>query len=325
MMKNFRSVKASLIMGILLLSLFVAAAAPISAANGGIFGFSQAVTLNWNTANQTMIIDPFGGTKSYDLKLTYSVSKGGSFGGLYYAIFLAGRQANIKLTKADGPNWATITIPSQTYQMKLPQNVDETPTPLIVSIQMSVDETAPAGSPAQIGIEVTVDPIGPVPKFDNVAQLDITPSYLGKLSSVAGQNSVQIGPMDQASIPIQVTNQGNGQTIAQFKIISDIPNGWSVLVTDQVTLNPKETGTVYLTAIPPKGFGYHDDQATFVIEYTPIFSNNPSYSGEPQTLTIAIQSRGVSIIGIEVILPIIILIVVVLFLIYLFIKRIRGK
>ena len=80
-----------------------------------------------------------------------------------------------------------------------------------------------------------------------------------------------------------------------------------------------------LTVKPPKGFGYHDDYEGFIIEYTPAWADNPEKRGITQQVSIAIESRGISVIGIEAVLPIIVLIILLIFVVYYLIKRFRRK
>jgi len=320
MTKNFRSVKATLIMSIFLFSLF-AAVVPSTSAAGSLFGLSQYVQIEWTNPSD-MAITPSQDTRSYNFDLTYRVTKG-PFGGLIYSL-LVGKAVDIKLDLVKIPEGCTITLPVNTVTVNLPSNPD---TPVIVSIstQISVSDTVPAFVDQEIGIKASIPQVGPIPKYDQTYTLRFKASYLGKLKVNTEKQSILIGPMDSAtSIPIQVTNEGNAQTLAKFNVY-DIPEDWSVLVTDHIILDPKETDTIYLTVTPPKGFGYHDDQYTFKIEYTPCWSNDPSKTGAIEQITVAVQSRGLSVIGIEVILPIIILIIVILFIAYIFIKRMLRK
>ena len=164
-----------------------------------------------------------------------------------------------------------------------------------------------------------------IEKFDSVVELQIKPDYAPKLNVIAEPQNIMIGPMDTATIPLKVTNLGNGETKVSF-IVPNPPVGWMTIVTDQIILAPDQTESVYLTVKPPKGFGYHDDSVTLIIEYTPAWSEDITQKGVTEQVSVAVESRGISVIGIEVVLPIIILILVVIFFAYYYLfKKMRRK
>jgi len=325
MKKNFRTVKASLIMGLLLISIF-AILAPVSSvkAQGGLFGFASIITIEWANVNESGVaVEPLRDFKSYELNVDYSITKG-PFGNLIYNLLYIGRRVDIKLELIDYPReWSTVYIPFDTITVSLQRNLNQVIEKSIV-IMISVDESAPAYKDGTISIRAYVPKIGMIQAFDKTFQLTLKPAYLGMLNVQPETQHRLIGPMDTAEIPIQVTNLGNGRTKALFRVTSTYED-WMSIVTDQIILEPQQTGTIFLNVKPPKGFGYHDDSRTFIIEYIPTWAEAPEIRGYPEQLSIAIESRGISVIGIEVILPIIILIILVIFAIYYLEKRIRRK
>lgn len=326
MKKNFRSVKATLIIGILLTSAFVATIPISSAREGGLLmGFSHVVEIQWQH-NETEVVKPFQETGTYTAVINYKVIKGGFAGDLIYGLLYAGRVVNIQLNIEEYPReWSTVSIIDNTITTGLPRVLDTWEDPSYTKqIFITVDDNAPAFRDGEIKIRVTVETVGPVDKFDEVQTLRFRPDYSPKLNILPETQHKIIGPMDTAEIPIRVTNLGNGQTKVFFRV-SRIPDNWVAIVTDQITLDPDQTDTIFLTVKPPKGFGYHDDYEGFVVECTPAWAENTKIQGVTETVSVAVESRGISVIGIEVILPFIILIILVVIAVYLFLKRIRRK
>ena len=110
--------------------------------------------------------------------------------------------------------------------------------------------------------------------------------------------------------------------------IKNVPDGWSAIITDDILVEEGEgsKSTVYLTVKPPKGFGYHDDTASILVKYTPWMAENTQFVGKSKPISVLVESRGFSVIVIEmIILPIIIIVVVLLLLYYYVIKKRFGK
>lgn len=325
MKKNFRTVKASLIMGLLLISVFaILVPASPAKAQGGLLGFASIINVNWANVNESGVaVEPLQEYRSYELKVDYSVTRG-PFGKSIYNWLYIGRRVDIKLELIDYPReWSTVFIPFDTITVNLQRNIEQVIQNNIV-IMISVDETAPAYKDGTISIRAYVPKIGMIQGFDKTFQLTLKPAFLGMLSVLPETQHKLIGPMDTAEIPIRVTNLGNGRTKALFRVTS-VYDDWMSIVTDQIILEPKQTSTIFFNVKPPKGFGYHDESKTFIIEYIPAWAENPEIRAYPEYVSIAIESRGISVIGIEVILPIIILIILIIFAVYYFQNRIRRK
>jgi hypothetical protein len=323
MKKNFRTVKASLIMGILLISIF-AIFLPVSsvkAQGGGLFGYASIVDIWWEGENESgVIVTPYEELIPYTLEVRYSITRG-PFGRAIYSLFYTGRRADIKLEIIDYPEWSNVYLPTNTMTIPLQTN----PTKMVersITIMIGVAEDAPAFLDGTISIRATVPKIGMIQEFDKTIQLPFKPDYLPLIDAQANIQHKLIGPMDTAEIPIRVTNYGNGKTKALFRVTS-VPENWGAIVTDQIILEPDQEDTIYLSIKPPKSFGYHDDLNVFTIEFIPAWAENIAIRGLPEQITVLVESRGISVIGIEVILPIIMLIILIIYAIYYVNKRIR--
>ena len=122
MKKNFRAIKTSLIMAILLFSLF-SILTPFTSAREGIFvNFSSIAVLSWENKSEEPIV-PIQDLVSYKLLLDYKVIKGGLFGeNIIYALF-HGRRVNIKLEVVESPEWATAQLETNVIPANVPKSV----------------------------------------------------------------------------------------------------------------------------------------------------------------------------------------------------------
>jgi len=324
MKKNFRAIKASLITGILLISLFVAIV-PLTSARQGIFiNFSSTVILSWENKTEEPIV-PIQDLISYKLILEYRVTRGGLFGeNLIYALY-QNRRVNIKLEVVDTPEWATAQLETTTIPANIPKIVG-TPDRYYANIILSLKEDAPAFERGTIGIKIAIPNVGPIQGFDQTLYLNFKPAYRALIDVNPQINSKIIGPMDTTSFPIDIDNQGNGRTKVFLEIdYESLPEGWSAVIDDNVIIeagsSSEKTKTVFLTVYPPKGFGYHDDIANIRVKVTPTWAEDTAIEGKYEYVTLNVESRGISVIGIEMVLTVIVLIALILVGVYLVFKR----
>jgi hypothetical protein len=324
MKRNFRKIKATLILGILLVSVS-AALVPTSSA-GIIVNLSSYARVSYDSKNfsGTPVV-PRGELRPLPIVITYGVNFAGFFPGLANLVFnlYKGRQVNIKLELVKWSPWCTPTLTQGT----LTTSVREEEQDLNANINLKVDIDAPAFGSGFVTVRVTCPQVGVmIEKYENEFTLEFDPAYLPLIKpQTMGSNTKRISPMDTAVFPIEIENLGNARTKIKLKIVS-VPDGWTAIVTDQIILDEIEgsSGIAYLTIKPPKSFGYHDDTAGIVIEMVPVRAENSLDVGPPERISVLVESRGFSVIGVEAFAIPIIFILVIIFLIYYFLIRKRN-
>ena len=115
--------------------------------------------------------------------------------------------------------------------------------------------------------------------------------------------------MDTAVFTIEVENLGNARTKVYFEVdLNSLPDDWIAIVTDDIIIDEAQgsKGIAYLTVRPPKSFGYHDDDASIRVKLTPARAENTDQQGKSEYVTVIVESRGFSIVGLEVAGPVII-------------------
>ena len=320
MTKSFTRVKTGIIMGTLLVCVFAALIPTTSAKDGGLISLESYVNVNYDLSITNDPIKIRGTGKSIEVNITYGIT-GASLFGIGDNILLAmhlGRTVQIQVEAFDPPTWASVSI-SQWPTAKIQER--EAVYKAILTIK--VDEDAPAYGKGDVKLRITVPDVGIIKGVINEVNIPFSVGYTPIVSPqyLEGQSKI-IGPMDTAVFPIELTNMGNARTRV-YLTVENVPDGWSAIVTNDVIIEEGEgsKAIIYLTVKPPKSFGYHDDSASITVKYTPEMAENPDFVGVSKPINILVESRGVSVIGIEIILLPIILIVVVLLLLYYFVIK----
>ncbi len=320
-MKNkFRSIKATLIMGLILVSVF-ATVVPISSA-GLLSNLQSFVNVDYD---QSITNDPIkirGTGKAFTLNITYGVTSASLLGISNKFLFAMhkGRTVTLQVELKEYPEWASVSIsswPTATIQ-------DEKET-YPVTITVKVNENAPAFGTGDIKLTITVPDVGLIKGVSTEVDIPFSVGYTPVVQhQYLESNTKIIGPMDTAVFPIQLINMGNARTEVRIEL-TYVPDGWSAIITDNVILEEGEgsKAIIYLTVKPPKSFGYHDDSATINIKYTPYMVEQPEFFGSSKPMNVLVESRGISVIGMEVLVIPIIIIVLVIFLLYYFVLKKR--
>lgn len=318
MKKNFKRVKASIVMIILLGSIF-ASLIPVTSA-GLLFNLQSVIGVSWSGNETAEPVVPRGAIRPVDIDVSFVVTRG-AFGRLALLAY-TNKNAFIKLEIVDHSSWVTATLQTDTIPLPISEEIHYGKT--IVSFQVAED--APAYGLGFIKIQASVGKLGLIDGYDQTFNLNFVPSYKPLINpDLPSGKSIKIGPMDTAEFPIEIENMGNARTIVYLDVIEEtVPEGWNAIVTSQVTLDEKvgSKSTAYLVVKPPKGFGYHQDEVTIKVSMTPVRADDTSQQGTTIYESFLVESQGVSTYGMEILLPIVLIIIVVLIVVaYILMKR----
>jgi len=330
MKNNLRALKATLIIAIFLLSILAVFIPSNYFVSASLFSKEQVVTIDYDTSD---VEDNFNPTQQYyiDLNLTYSVVAG--LPNLVVGVIGPRQDALIDLDVVEMDDWFTATIDTNTVRAEI--TTGGKPVKPQPSIQVTLDETAPARKPGKVKVIATCREISAfgivLPKATYEFEIPFVPAYLPIISVEPETNLEQTSPGNLADIKINLENQGNGITFVYMELL-DRPKGWLVGLPSKVQLGSAlleqdSKATVTLTVQPPYGFGYHDDTENIRIKFTPAYyaeQTGETTEGRSTIENIGVKSRGFSIVGIEVFLPIIIVIIVAIYLVYYFLTRYTG-
>ena len=319
MKKNFKAIKTSLIMGIILVSL-IAVVMPTGQA--ALFKLQGNLVASVGTVSKQ--VTPYGNQLEIPIKIGYAISGVGAD-----MVYFANNKAKVHIEVIDSPEWASVTV-------QIPQLLLDISTEFKYSnttIGIDVNENSPAIATDTIIIKITAEKIvglgGEVSKVEYTLPIDFKPQYAPLLGiNVRNGNLQEISPMDNAFFSIDLENLANGKSEVIFEVVS-LPDGWvlskpNVLNIGSKALGDDNTGTATIAVQPPRGFGYHDDQETIQLKVVVRYAFATGETVEKEyPLDLTVYSRGISTVGIEVLAVIILLIIILLVAVIFFFKKLR--
>lgn len=320
MKKNFKAIKASLMMGLILISL-IAVVMP----TGQAALFKLQGNLTASVGGPKRIVTPYGNQLQIPLKIGYAISGVGAD-----MVYFANNKARIRVEVVEMPEWASISVPIPEVLLDISTEFKYANT----TIGIDVNENAPAMATDTIKVKITAEYIrglgGEVAEVTyGPINIDFKPQYAPLLSmNVRNGNLREISPMENAYFQVDMENMANGKSEIVFEVVS-LPDGWTLSKPNIKTLGSKSlgddnTGTVTIAVQPPRSFGYHDDRETIQLKVTVRYSFATGETAEKEyPLDLTVYSRGISTVGIEVAAIIVLLIVIILVVVIFLIKKIK--
>lgn len=243
--------------------------------------------------------------------------------GFQYFFPLLGNPTITLNLSIESPEWCTANLEPSEFQFTMDNNIINGKSQT-ATLKYNLIETAPALKNASIIITANFDGFKRVPAASNTFSVPIVPVYISDIVAEA-ESEFSIPPLENYSFPINITNNGNGETSVSFEI--NKPDNWNVSYSsEEIVIPTNETKQMTLTVInPPKDFvnetllltikpkstveGY--EGAASDLEGTPItidftFNNDGSLKDDDNDIVI------------DVTLLIVILLVVVVLIIFLF-------
>jgi len=305
MKKNLRTVKVSIIIGILLFSIF-AAFIP-SASAGVIFPLPSQVTLKVEPVTPEDLNQLVEIKKPVKIQIKVSYLVTGLFAETAIALFSSRNQvASISLSVVDLPSWVSASVEPNVVNPKVQSGTSYDTAILSVSF----NELAPGRFDVPIKIKMEAQEI---PSFlfliegkTQIGTITVTPQFAPIIDVTPRTNFKEVSPGELAEFPIDLENLGNDITEFIFRI-GDLPEGWVASMPANKKVESAVTGgnpkaTVTLSVTPPYNFGYHDE--TEVIK---VYAKGQYYvkttgdvlETEEYELSLQIRNRGFSTPGFE--------------------------
>jgi hypothetical protein len=191
---------------------------------------------------------------------------------------------------------------------------------------VTVDENAPALTESKIEIRADFPGLWTIKPVDNSTSVSFLPEYVSNLA-VESEIEHTIPPLKNYTIPINITNNGNGESKVNISIIDS--DNWTIsLDTDEFTLKPDgKTEQILLTVTePPKNFKDKSINLVFTPTCTQEVEDTTYQQGEPVQLTFTFYNDGSlkeegNGINLAYIAVIVIVIIILLLVIFFFLKR----
>lgn len=312
-MKSFPRVKASLLLMVLLISI-VLSFAPTHA-QAKLITYESVLQISYDSAaSNSAVFQPDGTPVSIPINVSFKVEVPEKFMSnillriLFLQTFII-TSAQITLDFAEEPpSWASFSIANKDVYVDISTETQYVKTALIIAPH--------AAAPSQeftVRLKATTQTLLNKHVASKTAYLEIPfkPGYIPLINIETDTPSRIIGPQETTSFNIRITNLGNKQTLVSARVIG-YPEGWSPLLPQSQILIPSasEAGegnnvaTMTFSITPPFGAGWHNEQETITIEFTPQFSPpipGKNLTGAPIDFQVTVRNRGFSTPGFEIV------------------------
>jgi len=250
----------------------------------------------------------------------------------FFKLFSGDPKVNVKLSvESPDPEWCMANVEPSKLEFTLKRDITEGKTKTI-TLTYILNETAPALVNESIIINANFNGIGSIKGASDTISIPIIPEYISDIVASA-DSEFTIPPLENYSFPVNVTNNGNGETNVSFEI--EEPDNWNIsLNCEEVIVPVNETKQMSITVKPPKGFNNSTIALTLKSKSTGEFEEDPSVlEGKTVSLSFTFYDDGSLIeddkdedITIDTTLLIIVLFVIIIIIVIIFIiKRIISK
>lgn len=265
--------------------------------SSGVIPVNSLIEIDWSGDTESPIV-PRDEVRALNITVTYQATFGGEVGEGVIDTY-SKQIAVIDLEIIDSSSWVTANLKAT----KVVLDLSNKPNSASNYINLQVNENAPAFEMGYVTIRASVGKLGVLPPLSREVSLNFMPAYLPIIdASYPEGNSLEIMPDDSAVFPVELENMGNARTKVFFEI-EDAPDGWTAVVTDDVTLDESpDSTTAYVTVKPPKEFGYREDRAIITVSMLPKRAENLEEQGVKTYATFVVHSKGYFTPGFESIL-----------------------
>lgn len=311
MKKPIRKVKASLIFGVLLFSIFTVFTIPFTSyavARDPILSYPAVISIEIDPASVEALNQPINIDTALlvKLKIGYSVGVPDALlnGGFLARLWVYGSPIvfpqMLHLTIVGKPDWADIALLTpDVYITDFTSDFSYTTADMVITPYFD----APA-VPKSITITAEAKAIGRIQPVTFTTNLNFQPDFIPLISVAVDQPVRQVGPRQAVNYQMTIRNEGNKETIVKATIV-DTATEWAPLLTpSEVPIGPGEEAKMTFSITTPYSFGWHDEVRTFTISLVPERSppTTPAIVGSPHVVQVSVNSVGFAIPGFESIL-----------------------
>ncbi len=300
MTKHLRVVKTSIVMGILIVSIF---ASFIPSTSAGILTTDIDVKMNYDAVAASNKVVPLQGEVIIPIDISIQIQ--GVFANMYQNLFQGRTSASVDLSIGSTPSWASALVTPNVVNPEISATWGESEE---AYVHISFSENAPAHMALVIVLNMHASvpgSLGLVKEVDKTAEISFTPSYLPIIDATPKITFKEISPGEIAEFVIDLKNLGNAETEFMFWT-ENVPNDWaatipaSKIVTSAIG-GGDPTDTVILVVQPPYNFGYHNNKGQITIAIQgQYYAHGTNLTTPIYRHTFIIQNRGFSTPGFEI-------------------------
>jgi hypothetical protein len=315
MTKHLRTIKVSIIMGILLLSMIVSI---VPSASAALITFESVLEVDYEEeVVNDAIFQPDGASVAVPITIKYkaivppATVEIKTLRMLMYGLIIP--DVRVSLSIVDKPDWCTVALTNPNPYVSPFSNPVGDFSYGETSVVVATYKDAPS-RPFNLVIKAETPSILRNRVGPNQAEINIyfTPGYVPLINVYTTEPNRIVTPQETVTFPIEITNLGNKETLVTARVV-EYPEGWSPLLSQSQIIIPSvaESGSgtnkmeMSFSITPPYGLGWHNDLETITIEFTPQFSppmaGGNKTIGTPVPFSMTVRSRGISTPGFEVI------------------------
>ena len=292
---------------ILLTATFSSASAAETNSSGESLGLIPAfvpseISINATPSQINEPIAPLSGTKVIDITVKYKLDVGPLanwflfkrrigrfilFGFEYISKLKPTPSAEINLT-VECPDWCTATIKPSNVNITISNVFKEEKAQVTFSI---VNSSGHALELNYITVKAEFKSNWRIKGSVNETTISFMPAYLSSISTniemLKNKTELPISPVNKTTIPIDITNYGNGDTIVNVQV-ENPPENWNISTdSENITLSIGETRQINLIINPDENF----ENETIKLKLTPRSTSTADVEdkylqGEPVYLSI---------------------------------------
>ncbi len=193
--------------------------------------------------------------------------------------------ANLILSLTGVPTWCTATLDKDNVSIEITDEFTEAK----AKVTILVAEDAPAFETADLKIIAEFkNEDWRIGESSNDTTISIEIGYVPKITFESEQITKVIPPLNETTIPINITNLGNGKTTVRAVIINS-PINFNISIDSEVTIEVgKEKALNLIVKSTDKNF----DNETITIQFTPVSYDDSSLEGETYQISVTLVNDG---------------------------------
>jgi hypothetical protein len=193
--------------------------------------------------------------------------------------------ANLTLSLTGVPTWCTATLDKDNVSIEI---TDEF-TGAKAKVTILVAEDAPAFETADIKIIAEFkNEDWKIGESSNDTTISIEVDYVPEITFESEQITKVIPPLNETTIPINITNLGNGKTTVRAVIVNT-PANFNISIDSEAIIELGKEKSLSLIVQPTdKNF----DNETITIQFTPVSYDDSSLKGETYQVSVTLANDG---------------------------------
>lgn len=200
---------------------------------------------------------------------------------------------SVAATPAFPPAWLSVTFEDDVLALSEGTCDEEDRLILRTGVSLLATMDAPGVRPFLVGFQADVEGNGSRTLRNQTA---VQVAYVSLLDVQLVRTSVEAKPGEVAEFVLVVDNKGNAVTRIVFEHASNDTQSF-VALPPPITLQSRQTAldtstTVVVRATQPPRFGFNQNVESFTLRLVPAYSLNASMTGEPQTASFTLQTKG---------------------------------